>query len=114
MDLFDEITKAKEELPKINSLANSVKKYKFNFYQKFAIGIFVVCFFLGIIFGNLFPTCEASSYFSSDVCVVTEFNFSLMIVIWFFSLLLSLFIYSIGHIISLLSEINQKLSKFNA
>ena len=113
MDLFDEITKAKEDFPKVNAVTSQVKKYKFNFYQKFAIAISILCLFLGIVFGNLFSTCEATSYFSSDVCVVTEFNFSLMIVIWFFGLLLSLFIFAIGHIIAILSEINQKLSKFS-
>ena len=44
-----------------------------------AITIFVICFFLGIVFGNLFSTCTTTSYFYSDTCLVTEFNFSLMI-----------------------------------
>ena len=113
MDFFDEVTKEKKDFPKVNSITNKVKKSKLNFYQVFAIGMFVLCFFLGIVFGNLFSTCEASSYFYSDVCLVTHFNFSLMITIWFLSLLVSIVIFSIGHIIALLSEISQKLSKFN-
>ena len=112
MDLFEEIAKKKVDFPRIHSVTNEVKNQKLNFYQRFAIGIFILFFFLGIVFGNLFSTCETTSYFYSDACLVTQFNFSLMIVIWFASLLLSIGIYAIGHIIALLSEINQKLTKF--
>lgn len=112
MDFFEEIAKQKEDFPKLHSVTNEVKNQKLNFYQRFAIGIFILFFFLGIVFGNLFSTCATTSYFSSDTCLVTQFNFSLMIVIWFASLLLSIGIYAIGHIIALLSEINQKLTKF--
>lgn len=113
MEFFDEIYKNKEDFPKLNSLSKEVKKYKFNFYQKFAIVLFVVCFFLGIIFGNLFAICETTSYFYSDTCLVPQFNFSLMIAIWFVSLLVSIFIFAIGHIIALLRHISEKLDKFN-
>lgn len=115
MDFFDEITKEKVDFPKLSakSISKEVKKYKLNFYQIFAICLFIIFFFLGIIFGNLFSTCEATSYYYSDVCVVNEFNFSLMLCIWFISLLLSLFIFAIGHIIALLSIINEKLGKFS-
>ena len=78
-----------------------------------AIVVFIACFFLGILFGNLFATCQTSSYFYSDVCVVTEFNFSLMLTIWFFSLLLCVFFFAIGHIIYYLKEINKKLNKIH-
>lgn len=113
MDLFEEIAKVKEDFPKINvnSLNSEVKKYKFNFYQIFAIILFIVFFFLGIIFGNLFATCETTSYYYSKSCLVTEFNFSLMLGIWLISLLVSTVIYSIGHIISLLTSINEKIKK---
>jgi Na+/glutamate symporter len=114
MDLFEEISKTKEDFPKVRSIKKEVGKYKLNFYQIFAIGIFVVCFFLGIILGNLFATCDATSYYYSDVCLVTEFNFSLMIGIWFVSLLVSTTLFAIGHIIAILSEINEKITKFNA
>lgn len=114
MDLFEEISKVKQDFPKVNSLTKEVKKHKFNFYQKFAIGLFVVFFFLGILFGNLFSTCEATSFYYSDTCLVTEFNFSLMLVIWFISLLMSLVIFAIGHIIALLGAISEKLSKFSS
>ena len=113
MDFFEEVTKEKKDFPKVNSITNKVKRSKLNFYQIFAIGMFILCFFLGIIFGNLFATCDTTSYFYSDVCLVTQFNFSLMITIWFLSLLVSIVIFSIGHIIALLTEISQKLSKFN-
>lgn len=112
MDFFDEISKAKRDLPKVNSITKEVKKHPLNFYQILAIGLFVFLFFLGIILGNLFATCEASSYFYSATCLSTQFNFSLMILIWIFGGLLSLFIFAIGHIVSLLSQINEKLSNF--
>lgn len=112
MNFFDEISKAKRDLPKVNSLTKEVKKYPLNFYQVLAIGLFIIVFFLGIILGNLFATCEASSYFYSTTCLSTQFNFSLMIMIWISGGLLSLFIFAIGHIVSLLSQINEKLAKF--
>ena len=112
MDLFEEISKEKKDFPQGHAVKNQVSSYEFNFYQGFAIAIFVLCFFLGIIFGNLFSTCTTTSYFYSDTCLVTEFNFSLMIAIWFISLLISVFFYAIGHIIELLREISKKLNKF--
>ena len=113
MDLFEEISREKEDFPKVNNVTKEVKKIKMNYYQLFAIGFFVVCIFLGIIFGNLNATCDTSSYFYSGYCV-KEFNVSVMIKIWSGSFLISLFIYSIGHIISLLTEINEKLAKFHS
>ncbi len=112
MDLFDEITKAKEDFPKGKTIKEDFFTKSFNFYQIFGIGLFILFFFLGIFLGNLFATCQATSYFYSDECLVTEFNFSLMILIWFIGLLLSVFHYAIGHIIQLLGNINEKLSKF--
>ena len=112
MDLFEEINKTKEDFPKLHSVTSEVKKQELNFYQGFAIGVFILCIFLGIIFGNLFSTCETTSYFYSDACLVSEFNFSLMITIWFVCLLVCIVLYAIGHIIALLTEISQKLSKF--
>lgn len=114
MDLFEEISKAKEDFPKVKSLTKEVKKHRLNFYQMFAVVLFIVFFFLGILFGNLFATCEAASFYYSDTCLVTEFNFSLMLVIWFVSLLISLIIFAVGHIIAVLSSINEKLGKFRS
>lgn len=111
MDLFESISKEKKDFPKLKNIFKTVGKYKYNFYQLFAIILFVVGLFLGIIFGNLFATCKTSSYFYSEACLVTEFNFSLMITIWAFSLLLSMGIFAIGHIIALLTSIDAKLSK---
>lgn len=113
MDLFDDIYKEKMDFPKVNSIKKEVSKFKFNFYQLFAIMIFCIGLVLGIIFGNLFATCKTSSFFYSDSCYVTEFNFSLMIAIWFFSLILSVMIFSVGHIIALLTNISEKLAKFH-
>ena len=112
MDLFEEIQKEKEDFPKLHSFPKKISRYKLNFYQIFAIGIFIVCFFLGIILGNLFATCQPSSFYYYEACSFTEFNFSLMIAIWAIGLLLSIFIFAIGHIIVLLTDISKKLSKF--
>ena len=112
MDLFDEVSKAKQEFPKKKTIAEGVSSLQFNFYQIFALGLFLLFFFLGIFLGNLFATCQATSYFYSKACLVTEFNFSLMIAIWFVGLILCVFFYSIGHIIELLTNISDKLSKF--
>ncbi len=113
MDFFEEITKEKRDFPKKHAVTNEVKDQELNFYQLFAIGMFIACFFLGIVFGNLFATCQTTSYFYSDACLVTEFNFSLMIVIWFVGLLISIFIFAIGHVIALLTAIHKKLEEFH-
>ncbi len=113
MDLFDEVNKTKKDFPKVHSVKNKVGSYKLNWYQLFAIGVFIICFFLGIVFGNLFSTCTTTSFFSKETCVVTEFNFSIMFGIWFISLLVCVFIFAIGHIIAILSQINEKLTKNN-
>lgn len=112
MSLFDEIDSAKKDLPKVKKISKDLKSHSYNCYQIIAIIMFVIIFCLGIIMGNLFATCDAKSYFYSDSCLITEFNFSLMIFIWFFGFLLALFIYAIGHIISLLQQINEKLTNF--
>lgn len=112
MDLFDEVNKSKKDFPKANTVKSKVGSYKLNIYQMFAIGVFIVCFFLGIVFGNLFSTCTTTSYFSNDTCLVTEFNYSIMFVIWFISLLVCVFIFAIGHIIAILSQISEKLDNF--
>ena len=113
MDLFDEVNKSKKDFPKVNNVKDKVDSYKLNFYQKFAIVVFIVCLFLGVIFGNLFSICTTTSYFSSDTCLVNEFNYALMIIIWSIGLLLSVFIFAIGHIIAILSQIDEKLKKNN-
>ena len=109
--MFDEIEKVKTELPKVKSIGKEIKKFKLNFYQIFALFTYFVVICLGIIFGNLFPTCGTSSALYSGVCVTTEFNFSLMLCIWFVGLIVCLFIFAIGHIINLLEAINYKLKK---
>ena len=111
MDLFEEINKAKQDFPKKKTITDEFHKRTFNFYQIFAITLFVLLFVLGIFLGNLFSTCQASSYFYSDECLVTEFNFSVMISVWFVGFLVSTFIYAIGHIIELLKSIDEKLAK---
>ena len=112
MELFEEISQVKKEFPKKKMITEEFSSYHFNFYQIFSFGLFALFFFLGIFLGNLFATCQATSYFYSDACLVTEFNYSLMIVMWFVGLLLSVFFFAIGHIIELLTNIGEKLSKF--
>ena len=111
MDLFDEVNKSKKDFPKVNTVKDKVGSYKLNLYQLFAICLFIVCLFLGIIFGNLFSTCTTASYLSNNMCLVKEFNYFIMFIIWFIGLLISLFIFAIGHIITILSQISEKLEK---
>ena len=49
MNMFDEITETKKNLPKLNAIEKEVGKYSFNGYQKFAIVTYVLCFAFGII-----------------------------------------------------------------
>lgn len=109
MNMFEEIEKSKTELPKAKNISKEFSKMKLNFYQIFAIFTYFIIFCLGIIFGNLFPVCGSSSTLYSGVCLTTEFNFSLMLCIWFFGLVICMFIFAIGHIIGLLESINKKL-----
>lgn len=110
MDLFEEIEKVKKELPKFKNIEKEVGKYKFNSYQKFAIITYLVCLVFGVILGNLFPTCNNFSLYS-NVCMVKEFNFFLTLMFWFASFLLCLFFFALGHIISLLTDICEKIGK---
>ncbi len=112
MNLFEEIDKYKEDLPKINNIAKEVKKQKMNVYQIVACITMIVSFFGGLILGNLFPSCgSTSTLYGATSCVETEFNISLTIFFWFISFLLCLFFYGLGHIISLLTSIDEKLTK---
>lgn len=110
MNMFEEIEKKKEELPQLKKITKEVSHYQYNGYQKFAIVVFIVCFFFGIILGNLFPACGSSSNFYGQ-CSTTEFNFSLMLFFWFLSFLVCLFFFAVGHIISLLTSIDERLRK---
>lgn len=111
MNFFDEINSQRKDFPKKNSIADEFNRHTLNFYQFTGIGLFILFFFLGIFLGNLFATCQATSYFFSTECIVTEFNFAVMVSVWFVGFILSLFVFAVGHIIELLREINQKLSK---
>ena len=99
MDMFEEIDKVKKDLPKLKTVSNEVSSIKLNIYQKITVVLFIVFLFLGIFFGNLFPACGSSSEFYSNVCVTTEFNFSLMIFIWFGSFVICFLFYMLGTII---------------
>lgn len=110
MNMFEEIEREKEDLPKLGNLAQAVGNVELNGYQKFAIVTFLVCFCFGIVLGNLFPVCGTSSNFYAN-CTTTEFNFSLMVFFWFISFLVCLFFFAVGHIILLLTSIDRNLRK---
>ncbi len=110
-DLFYEIDKIDKDFPKLKKLANEVTAHELNGYQIVALVTMGICLCVGIIFGNLFPSCGSTSNLYNNVCNTTEFNFSLTICIWFIGFLVCVFFYAIGHIVSLLESINQNLSK---
>lgn len=109
MNMFEEIEALKAELPRANNISKEISKLKLNFYQIFAVFVYFIVFCLGIIFGNLFPACGTSSTLYAGTCLTTEFNISLMLFIWFSGLVVCVFIYAMGHIISLLTDINKKM-----
>ena len=108
--MFEEIDKLRKDFPGLKTVTKEVSSYELNGYQKFAVVVYLIFFCIGIIAGNLFPVCGSSANFYS-ACSITEFNFSLMLFIWFVSLLGCLFFFAIGHIIALLTDINRKLEK---
>ncbi len=109
MDLFEEINQQKKELPKVSKIAKDVTKYKYNAYQILAIVLFIICFIIGIVLGNLFPVCGSASSFYGDYCLTSEFNVTLMVFIWAIGFLVSVIFFAIGHTISLLNMIYEKL-----
>lgn len=111
MNMFDEIDKVKKKLPTIKKVTSEVTSHNLNNYQIFALVILGIAVCIGIIFGNLFPSCGTTSGLYSSKCLTTEFNLSLAMVIWFIGLLICVFYYGIGQIISLLDKINTKISK---
>lgn len=111
MNMFEEIDLLKKDLPKTKTVFKEVNSIELNIYQRISLVIFVICLFLGILFGNLFPSCGASSEFYSNACDTLEFNFSLMLFIWFISFIIFLLFFMIGRIISLLNSINNRLAK---
>ena len=110
-DLFCEIDSKDKELPRVKKLVNDISSHELNGYQIVALTTMAIVFCVGIIFGNLFPSCGSTSGLYDSTCKTTEFNFSLTTCIWFVGFLISVFFYAIGHIISLLESINSNLSK---
>lgn len=111
MNMFEEIDRVKKDLPRAKAISKEVNSIELNIYQKISLVIFIICLFLGILFGNLFPSCGSSSEFYSNVCDTVEFNFSLMLFIWFVSFIVCLLFFMIGRIIFLLNSINNRLAK---
>ena len=108
MNMFDEIEKERVELPKIKTLKKEVDSFEVNIYQKLAIVIFIFCIFLGVVFGNLFPVCGSSSALYGGACLTSNFNTALMLFIWFISFIICLFIFMLGHVILLLTDIKNR------
>lgn len=112
-DIFYEIDKMDKDFPKLKKIATDITSHELNGYQAIALVIMGICFCVGIIFGNLFPSCGSVSNLYNTSCTTTEFNFSLTITIWFIGFLVCVFFYAIGHIISVLESINDNLKKKN-
>lgn len=111
MNLFEEIDSYKKELPKVNKIAKEVKKQNLNAYQIMAIVIMIIGFFVGIILGNLFPSCgSTSTLYGTTSCVNTEFNISLTLFFWFICFVFCMWFYGFGQMITLLTSIDQKLT----
>lgn len=111
MDMFDEIDKVAKDFPRLKKVAKNVTSNKVNNYQIFSYVIMGIFIGIGFLFGNLFPSCGNYSSLYYDQCSMTEFNFSLTIGIWFLGLMVTVFFYGMGEIISLLRGMNQKLEK---
>jgi len=110
-NMFEEIDKIKKELPKVKAIQKEVTLQGLNFYQVTAVCTFLVCFIIGILLGNLFPVCTATSGLYTSICSQREYNLSLTVLVWGVSFLGCVFFYAIGHIIALLISINEKLTK---
>ena len=108
MNMFEEIEKTKKELPKMKTIQEEVVRIDFNIYQQLSIILFIICIFLGILFGNLFPVCGSSSALYGGACLTTNFNTALMLLIWFISFIICLFIFMLGHVILLLTDIRDR------
>ena len=105
MNMFEEIEREKKKMPKVDTLTKEFIDYDYNFYQ---ILSFVV-FGFGVVLGIIFGACGSTTSFYSDFTLTTEFNISLMLFSWLVSFLISVFIFGMGHIIAILSDINKKM-----
>ena len=110
MNMFEDIEKQKKDLPKIKSLTNEVQKYDLNIYQKFGALIVIIAVILGIILGNSYNTCTPSITYGSENCI-SQFDFSLMLEVWFAGLVMGFLFFGMGHIVYLLNDISNKLGK---
>ena len=110
MNMFEDIEREKKDLPKIKSLTSEAQKYDLNMYQKFAVLLFFISIIVGIILGNSYNTCSPSITYGSENCI-SQFDFSLMLEVWFAGLMVGMVFFGIGHIVYLLSDISRKLTK---
>ncbi len=107
--MFEEIDRQKKELPSLKHVTTKVKGLeKLNLYQYVAIALWIVGIIGGVLLGNLFPACsETSGLFNA--CAKEEFNIGLMFMVWGIGFIFALCLYAIGHIISLLELIANKI-----
>ena len=110
MNMFEDIEKQKKDLPKIKSLTNEVQKYDLNIYQKFGALIIIISIIIGIILGNSYNTCTPSITYGSENCI-SQFDFSLMLEVWFVGTMMGVLFFGLGHIVYLLNDISSKLKK---
>lgn len=108
--LFEQISEERTDIPKIDKTIKKVKKYKYNFYQIVSIVTMIICFIVGIVLGNLFPSCSSGGMYLTT-CSNTEFNVFLTLIFWFISFLICMMIYSVGHIINILEKISKNIAK---
>ncbi len=107
-NLFEEIEKEKKDIQEFGFSKDFFGMKALNFYQIVAIVVMCVGIVLGIVIGNLFPACrETSGFFGT--CTSEMYNFGLTLMVWASTFLFSLFIYGLGHIISLLEAIHRHL-----
>lgn len=109
-NLFEQIDANKEDFPTIKKKIKYIKNYDYNFYEKVAIFTMFIGFCIGIVLGNVFPSCQ-SGFIYSNRCSDTEYNVTLAIITWFISFLFSMVIFFMGHVISILEKIEKNTKK---
>lgn len=75
-----------------NICKNCRRKFGTNIYSTFAVLLLVFGIILGIYLGNKFPNIDINNG------IVNSFNTSLMLMCWFFSTIISIFLFAIRSI----------------
>ena len=107
---FLDMKKPSENLPTIKEAKELVKKY--NIYQITAALIIIIGLITGVVIGDKSSVCSSYSRIN-DMCLENTFNFGSMLLIWVISIIVALIISSLGKIVELLSNINEKLDRIS-